>query len=1048
MAGTSRGRIRKWNPGTFQSDAQVVEQFVVRRHELRVVLEVLRENIGSPSCQHVLVVAPRGWGKTMLLARVAAELRIDRPLSGELLPVRFMEESHEVYGIADFWLEALFHLAGECSSRCPELARELLETHASLCGRWPEQGFEERARAAVLGAADRLGKRLVLMVENLQSLCDDVDPDFGWKLREVLQFRPEVMLLATATSRFSALENADEPFFELFRTVDLSPLDTGECRRLWQAVSGDEAREREIRPLQILTGGSPRFVVIVAGFVRHRSRNRLMEELVSLIDEHTEYFRGNLNSMPKTERRVYIAVIDLWRPSKTGEIAVRARVDVRVASTMLGRLVTQGAVVFEGSGKKRLYRAAEGLYSIYYKVRRRHDEAAVVQGLLRLMTVLYSESEREKLWSGSRREAADSAAMRSGPDRWAGKDLDPDDMSPLLERPMADSKEQERRLVLEIHEAFTNGAYGRVVGIVDEAMNSPGTVSLPYRPETIGWALLEKADASERLDDFVAAADTYDDVVQRFGDSESADLEWRVAVALVKKADALGKLGRFEASASTCDELIRRFAASEVPLIQEQIASALLRRASVQRELGNFVAAIASCDEMVKRFGADASTFDGAICAALDRKGLLQREAGDFRGAIATWDELVQRIEGSALSSAGWRIVSALDDKASAYEELGDPEAATAAYDEIVARFSAADDWDSLRTVSRALIHKGHMLVGRGDRQAGMAAFDEVVERFGGSEQPALQQQVASALRNKMFVQAEVGELDAAMRTCDEVVERFGRSASEDLLREVAFALDGKGYALRERGDLVSAEAAYDDLIARFGGSESPEFRRMAAEAWIDKGRMRRRLEDFEKGVAVYRELIAVWGDSGWRDLPRQFASALVDMSTVQLERGRTEDALKICEDVEGRLDSVTADDRVLLAWRMHGVRARARVAQGPSEAVLRAFVAAFGFFVADDITMLREMVDLVTELVVAGASPQGLERAMADDEAKSEALSPLIAALRLEAGDEVRVPVEVREVADDIRKEIRERRETRAASTLPSVDAAGPSSAAHGAPA
>ena len=70
-----------------------------------------------------------------------------------------------------------------------------------------------------------------------------------------------------------------------------------------------------------------------------------MEELVRLIDEHTEYFRGHLEALPKSERRVYIAIMDLWQPSSTGEIAERARMDVRVVSTMLGRLIDRGAVM-------------------------------------------------------------------------------------------------------------------------------------------------------------------------------------------------------------------------------------------------------------------------------------------------------------------------------------------------------------------------------------------------------------------------------------------------------------------------------------------------------------------------------------------------------------------------------------------------------------------------------------------------------------------------------------------------------------------------------
>lgn len=393
----SHGRIiRKRNPGVLQSDEEATAQFVVREYELTAVLEILRGNIDADSCQHTLVVAPRGRGKTMLLARVAAELRSDAELAACLLPVRFMEESDEVFGAADFWLEALFYLALASDRRYPEFAQRLRDTRDDLASRWRERELDERARAAVLEAADTLGKRLVLMVENLQALCANADHDFGWKLRKTLQTEPQIILVATATSRFDALDDAREPFFELFRIICLAPLNTAQCRRLWEMASGDTAREREIRPLEILTGGSPRFLVIVAGFSRHRSLRRLMEELVRLIDDLTDTFRGDLQALPKTERRVFLAIADLWQPSTTGEIAARARMDVRTVSTMLGRLVERGAVVWSGTGRKRFYDAAERLYSIYYKLRRERDEASIVQGLLHFMAVFYRAAEMAK----------------------------------------------------------------------------------------------------------------------------------------------------------------------------------------------------------------------------------------------------------------------------------------------------------------------------------------------------------------------------------------------------------------------------------------------------------------------------------------------------------------------------------------------------------------------------------------------------------------------------------------------------------------------------
>ena len=132
--------VRKRNPGMLQSDEEVTQQFVVREHELATVLDVLRGNVEADSCQHTLIVAPRGRGKTMLLARVAAELRTDSELASRLLPVHFMEESDEVFSAADFWLEVLFYLALAIDKQSPAFARRLRETRADLASRWRERG--------------------------------------------------------------------------------------------------------------------------------------------------------------------------------------------------------------------------------------------------------------------------------------------------------------------------------------------------------------------------------------------------------------------------------------------------------------------------------------------------------------------------------------------------------------------------------------------------------------------------------------------------------------------------------------------------------------------------------------------------------------------------------------------------------------------------------------------------------------------------------------------------------------------------------------------
>ena len=783
-------KIRKFNPGTLQPDAEVRKQFVVRQHELDIVLEVLRGNIDVPSCQHVLVVAPRGRGKTMLLARVAAELRANPELSGGLLPVRFMEESQEIFTLADFWLETLFHLARESDTRNPAFARELRETHAALTDRWREQTLEEQARAAVLEATNRLGKKLVLMVENLQALCENVDAAFGWKLRGILQSEPQIMLIATATSRFEGLDDAQEPFFELFRIVGLEPLSTEECRDLWQVISGDTVSKREMRPLEILSGGSPRLLVIVAGFGQHLSLLQLMEELVTLIDEHTEYFRSNMEVLAKTERRVYIAVIDLWQPSTTGEIAARARMDVRAVSALLGRLVNRGAVIPKGSGKKQQYVAAERLYSIYYKLRREHDEAAVVQNLIHFMVAFYSESELAEMSGAFVAEAAQSRAIREGIERAVAELPELDRIFSDIRRPVmegsqpgkvelsasltvTDSEEAEQRLQ-EIFATFAKGEFEKVVETVDQAFTAR-SANLPRVPESlIARAFHIKAMAYEELDDSQAAVAAYDEVVTRFGTSDSPEVQGPVAWALDRKGDAERERGELGAAVAAYDEVVTRFGTSDSPEVQGPVAWALDRKGNTERERGELGAAVAAYDEVVTRFGtSDSPEVQGPVAWALYDKGDAERERGELGAAIAAYDEVVTRFGASDSPQLQGRVAWALDRKGDAERERGELGAAVAAYDEVVTRFGTSDSPEVQGPVAWALYDKGDVERERGEMGAAIAAYDEVVTRFGTSDSPQLRRRVAWALSRKGDVETERGHTEEALHTCEELERKL-----------------------------------------------------------------------------------------------------------------------------------------------------------------------------------------------------------------------------------------------------------------------------------
>lgn len=99
----------KFNPG-FQSDDEAVTNFVVRGGELTTILARLRNAQGdSNQAVRLLVVAPRGAGKTTLCRRVVAEARRSKTLAG-WEPIFLGEESYVVTTPGEFFLECLAQL--------------------------------------------------------------------------------------------------------------------------------------------------------------------------------------------------------------------------------------------------------------------------------------------------------------------------------------------------------------------------------------------------------------------------------------------------------------------------------------------------------------------------------------------------------------------------------------------------------------------------------------------------------------------------------------------------------------------------------------------------------------------------------------------------------------------------------------------------------------------------------------------------------------------------------------------------------------------------
>ena len=405
------GKAPKFNP-SFQTDDESIANFIVRRYQLETVIDALTIAADSDTdAPHFLVAAPRGAGKTSLCRRVVAETRISPKLRKTWQAIFLGEESYTVTTPGEFFLECLFQLKDQAPS--PELTKRYI--------RATEARSEEQLIELTLGSLQDFArttcKRLLVIVENFHTILNEqIQDSKSARKTSLIDALDESTLFAVlATSITQASDNRATPFPQHYHRIELPPLSLGECRELWESLTDTEVNEKKLRPLQILTGGSPRLLQILAEFTQTPSLHDLLTNLNYLIDQYTEYFKSQLDALPTLERKVFVTLLDMWDPSTAKQVAEVARVNTNTASAMLARLTDRGAVIKEpGLGRTAIYVAAERLFNIYYLMRRRSHPSSRVRALVSFMMAYYDSDELVDTTTRLMREACDIEPARRG----------------------------------------------------------------------------------------------------------------------------------------------------------------------------------------------------------------------------------------------------------------------------------------------------------------------------------------------------------------------------------------------------------------------------------------------------------------------------------------------------------------------------------------------------------------------------------------------------------------------------------------------------------
>lgn len=944
-------RIKKYNPG-FLTDQELVDSFCVRTGEFALLAEALRESTGN-SNPHAIVIGPRGSGKTTLLLRVAAEVRRDPALRAAWFPVVFAEETYEVSTCGEFWLQCLSNLADQTPH--DETGPDLHRAYKELQRIQNDQMLADLCLAAVLEFADSQNKRLVVIVENLNTMFHDIgDPDVGWQLRKTLQCEPRIFLLGSATSRFREIDDSSRALYDLFQVHTLKRLDTESCVKLWRSVSERNIAKRAARSLEILTGGNPRLLAIVSEFGSGLSFLELMDDLLDLVDDHTEYFRSHLEALGPQERRVYLALAALWKPATAKEISLRARLTTSHCSALLKRLIGRGAVVNSGgTPRRREYYVAERMYNIYYLLRRGRGNSQVVEALVRFMSSFYSDSELRSFV----RRITDEAMSAEGKLREMLKQA-------IQCLPSAWSSAGRMRGLPETFSATGTGIEDSVTGTAKSQGNPEQ--ALNGHLARAGQLLVETEQliATRNYDQAITVCNEIESLLAGLGTPGAV---WHQANALSAKSVALAGAGHPEEALAVCDEALKRNDSSDAPGISRTIAQVLANKVALLARLNRDEEIVAACTAFEARFG------------SVD--------------APATNQERAQ----------------VLFNKASALEALGRAPEAKEAYERVIERFGSSDVQDIREPVAWALLGRAGLLEEEECLEEACVAYDVVIERYGGDSVPQVADAVVRANLRKGGVLAVRGQFQDALECFEAVVDRSRSHKSRETANNLAVALINRGAMLDQLDRPREALESYNATIREFSPGDSPELEAHVASAYANRTVSLLRRNQLDDAFASVEEFRGRMGASQSPSVLQSLGFALLEQAKAELRAGRPKAAISTAGVVLEELSSNPADNLVLARL----LRAEGRFVCQNQSGCESDLTEMLGL-----LQSLETVPPMSIEGLMAFTVRFGPDRILNLIESSSmvNRLLPLVIALREELGIETRVPQEVAEVAQDIR--------------------------------
>ena len=779
-------RRRLYNPAQLTSE-ELKASFVAREETLAELLRVTGEQVPGRPCQHMMLIGPRGMGKTTLGLRFLYAVEDDAELSAQWQPVAFHEESYGIGSLAEFWLASLEHLTRATGDpRWADRADSLAEDEGDT------QRLAAYALAALLDFSEASGKRLILFVENLDAVFGQLRSEREvHALRASLIELPEILLLGSANAVFEAIRSHGEPFYEFFRLFTLKGLEEADARRMLEAVAHSEGRPEiaatlggehgRLETIRRLTGGNPRLLVLSCRMLIESPLGSAIEDLEQLIDEQTPYFKARIEELPVQARKVFHCLAEGWRPMLAKEVAAAAKLSSSHASAQLRQLLEKGYAreVRLPGAKRARYEVNDRFYNIYYLLRFSHTGRDRLERLVAFLHDLFGPAGMRTMYPAAlaalRADGLGAAAVSewlsvlaphvAGDQHFEGRE----DWQREALAIVADRVGPNAPIVQTIREEFVeNEKASRFEEWMKRALkfNQAGCFedaeaalrkALEIQPDNVeGRLRLGSALLSQ--DRFEEAATAFDCVLKRVPEGGPKELRILTFATLVGKGRAL------------------------VALNQLEEASAVLEHADKYSDPDDSVEN--------RQTAAIACGFRGSFLAQLNRE----------EEAVAVWQRALEHIRTDDPEELRWTAAMAIEDKGRVLEQLGRDEEAIIAREQ-VPKYVRPDDSEKLRRLAvNALSANGSVLAVRNRYKEAAGVCERVAEYVREDDSAGMRHLAVMAASMKGIALSEMGDhgfLSAASQLAGQYLHRDDpielRRMTAEGLASVAFASNLEG---------------------------------------------------------------------------------------------------------------------------------------------------------------------------------------------------------------------------------------------------------------